>query len=445
MIQSSVRIPPSVYNLNQCFLGKGRFISSAITFRAIDKSTSPNAQDIHKSARLSVPLLKSPSYLGHFTSRVNRLYNEDKYSANVLTLPNNKTVFNFNIFDGHGGDQCSTFLQDNLSEAIEDANEISHPDEKNLRNELAKKYWKNIGGYWKRWYKHKDNNFETMEHNSKTITLSKINNVADDLHLRLPLSFLETDYRFFDKDDNKSGSTCTSAFIETIYSDPNNAASLPESYYFNRNTISKLTVAQVGDTKAILVDKSGEAHALTQSHHPSNPIEAKRLRKYAANFFMTDSFGEERFISLANTRAFGDIDYKQVGVTAEPDVIQLVIGDQNTIHNKLTQDEILNHTIGALGGDESFLVLCSDGVTNILTDQEIADVIMVNYNMKGHPKASPQLCAEEVIKFVEYVGGDDNATCLVIRLNGWGNWPVLDRTGELRQERMSDVSPRGPR
>lgn len=89
--------------------------------------------------------------------------------------------------------------------------------------------------------------------------------------------------------------------------------------------------------------------------------------------------------------------------------------------------------------------MCSDGVTNVLTDQEIADIVMTNVNLRGQTFATPQWCAQEIIKFVEYVGGDDNATCMVIRLNGWGNWPTIDRTGELRQARLDDYNPRGGR
>lgn len=370
------------------------------------------------------------------------MYNEDKYSANVISLPEDKVIFNFNIFDGHGGDQCSIFLLNNLSQEIEAGGPLADPENSNERDELVKRYLKNIGGYWRRWFKHKEDNFNKMLDSSTELRLKNIKIKPDDLKLRLPLAFLKTDYDFFNQDDNSSGSTCTSAFIETIYLTPGEFSPFFEQYYFNRKTISKLTIAHVGDTKAILVDKNGEAHALTQPHHPSNPIESARLRKYLANFFVTDSFGEERFIALANTRAFGDVNYKHMGVTAEPDITQLIIGDKDTIREKLTRDEIKNVTIGGLGGDESFLVLCSDGVHNELTDQEIADIVMSHFNLVGHPRATPQLCAEEIVKFVEYIGGDDNATCLVIRLNGWGMWPIIDRTGELRQERMNAYSPR---
>lgn len=413
-----------------------RQLSQTVTFTPLDRAFKTKVPS--KVGKLKVPLLKSPTHLGHYSSRVNRIYNEDKYDANVLDIKG-KPVFNFSIFDGHGGDQCSIYLQHHLAQLIENADELINDD--GLRDQLVEKYWKNVGGYWRRWYKHRKDNFVKMVNSGSEIHLNKIS-LADDFTIRLPLSFLNCDYQFFEKNE-KAGSTCTSVLIDTVYSDTTTFKPVFEDYYFNRKTISKLTIGHVGDTRAILVDKHGEAHVLTQNHHPSNPIEASRLRKYAANFFMTDSFGEERFISLANTRAFGDIDFKHMGVTAEPDITQFIIGDQEMIRTQMSQQEIQDYTIGGLGGDEGFLVLCSDGVTNELTDQEVADIVMHTFNMKGHKRASPQVCAEEVVKFVEYIGGDDNATCLVIRLNGWGNWPIKDRTGELRQQRMEDSFRKG--
>ncbi|PSK76630.1 hypothetical protein CJJ07_003521 [Candidozyma auris] len=423
-----------------------RCFSTSVTFTSVDRSSFPvrSFKDLKPNAKckLRVPLLKSPSHLGHYTSRMNRRYNEDKYSACVLDI-NGRTIFNFNIFDGHGGDQCSKYLSHNLGPVVEESSLLCDANDDTVRHRLIKDYAKNIGGYWRRWYKQRQQNFEKMVNVSPQVRkLSSLGDVSDDLPLRLPLSFLQTDYDFFNQEDNKSGSTCTSLYMETLHSESEGEFQpVFESYYFNRGTINKLTVAHVGDTKAILVDKNGDAHPLTLPHHPSNPTESSRLRRYSANYFMTDSFGEERFISLANTRAFGDLNFKEVGVTAEPEVSQLIFGDHKTISKKLTAQEIKDHTIVGLGGDESFLVLCTDGITNEVTDQEVADIIMTNFNMRGQA-ATPQVCAEEVVKFVEYIGGDDNATCLVIRLSGWGNWPVIDRTGHLRQERLNAYSPR---
>ena len=150
--------------------------------------------------------------MGHSTSRVNRLYNEDKYSANLLQVKESQ-IFNFSIFDGHGGDQCSTYLVENLSLALEDLDQLVEND--NDRQELFKQYAKNVGGYWKRWYKHRDNTVANWE--KERIKLK--NFLSDDLATRVPLAFLNADYNFFSK-EQKSGSTCTSALIETIYSKP---------------------------------------------------------------------------------------------------------------------------------------------------------------------------------------------------------------------------------
>lgn len=395
-----------------------RHLSDSVTFTAIGE----------KNFRLRVPLLKSPSHLGHHSSRGNRRTNEDRYSAAVMDL--DSPVFAFGVYDGHGGLQCLTFLRDHLAKVIEEAGLLV--DDDTARQELIRNYAKNIGGYWKRWYKHRNENLKRMQESTPQVQKLANLSCADDLMSRLPLAFLQTDYRFFNEDDNALGSTCLAVFLHT----------LTGGNYFERNSVSKLTVAHVGDTRAILVDRNGFAHALTSPHHPLNPMEARRLRKYAANFFMTDSFGEERFVSLANTRAFGDLGFKQMGVTAEPDVSQYIIGDASAIKKLLSPEEVKSCTVGGQGGDESFLVLCTDGVSNEITDQEIADIVMANYNLRGLHKATPQFCAEEVVRFVDYVGGDDNSTCMVIRLGGWGLWPVVDRTGLLRQERLNAYTPR---
>lgn len=109
---------------------------------------------------------------------------------------------------------------------------------------------------------------------------------------------------------------------------------------------------------------------------------------------MSDSFGEERFGVLANTRAFGDSGQKRLGVTAEPEV---------------TRRELK-------GAEWAFLVLCSDGVSGVLSDQEIVDIVK--------EAKTPEEGARAVVEFAEEVvgranGGGDNSTCMVVRLGGW--------------------------
>lgn len=180
----------------------------------------------------------------------------------------------------------------------------------------------------------------------------------------------------------KGGSTCSIALISTPTPSP----------FWHPSSPSSLITAHVGDTRILLCNTAtGLAVPLTSNHHPSLPEEATRLRRFAAAF-VTDSFGEERISGLANTRAFGDMASKRVGVSAEPEIRRIEISP----------------------AEYSFLILCSDGVSGHLSDQEIVDIVK--------EAKTPEQAARDVVSFaVETSSNDgaDNATGLVVRLGGW--------------------------
>lgn len=178
----------------------------------------------------------------------------------------------------------------------------------------------------------------------------------------------------------KGGSTCSIAMVSTATPTP----------FWNPSTPSSLLIAHVGDTRIIICSTTtGSAIPLTTNHHPSSPVESNRLRRYAATF-VTDSFGEERISGLANTRSFGDMSSKRIGVSAEPEIKRVELGNS----------------------EYSFLVLVSDGVSGTLNDQEICDIIK--------EAKTPEQASRDVVNFATEVSIEgDNATCLVIRLGGW--------------------------
>lgn len=180
----------------------------------------------------------------------------------------------------------------------------------------------------------------------------------------------------------KGGSTCSIALISTPTASP----------FWHPSSPSSLITAHVGDTRILLCDTAtGQAVSLTSNHHPSLPEEATRLRRFAAAF-VTDSFGEERISGLANTRAFGDMASKRVGVSAEPEIRRVEL----------------------LPAEYSFLVLCSDGVSGHLSDQEIVDIVK--------EAKTPEQAARDIVSFAVETStndGADNATGLVVRLGGW--------------------------
>lgn len=446
-------LPNSTLSTSSTSLQKKLQPCAPIQRRGVSSFYSYEAHLGGKAVKARIPLLKSPAYIGHYTSRVNRPYNEDRYFAGVIKLPagswlrpisrrprsdeeaeaeddaelasgsdgqgelhqhqrsSTRSVFNFAVFDGHGGSQCSQFLHENLANYVEDCDLTSGPA-------IAEQYRKSVGGYWKRW----KNGFDHYMAKMRAI---------DDLQIRVPVAFLQADLDFLNI-GAKGGSTCTSVYMYTDdeYSAPVGRHQMltPGAFWEPGQTV-QLVVAHVGDTRCVICDRFGEAHPLTSNHHPSSPVEALRLQRYASSF-MTDSFGESRFGNFANTRAFGDIQAKALGITAEPDISEYEIG---TPSGKIP----LSKTIGGLGGDESFLVLLSDGVTDKMSDQEIVDIVMSTVNRGGSLRGTPQKAAEEVVKYAEALGGDDNATCMVIRLGGWNRWPTdVDRTAALREKRV---------
>ncbi|KAK3304022.1 phosphatase 2C-like domain-containing protein [Chaetomium strumarium] len=179
----------------------------------------------------------------------------------------------------------------------------------------------------------------------------------------------------------KGGSTASVALISTPTPSP----------FWHPSAHSTLVVAHVGDTRILLCETAtGLPVPLTSDHRPSSPTESRRLRKYITDSLVTDSFGEERFQGLANSRAFGDMLSKRIGVSAEPDITRVEIRP----------------------AEFAFLVLVSDGVSGTLSDREIVDVIK--------EASTPEEGARKVVEYATEVSGDgDNATCLVVRLGGW--------------------------
>ncbi|KAK3490248.1 phosphatase 2C-like domain-containing protein [Neurospora hispaniola] len=178
----------------------------------------------------------------------------------------------------------------------------------------------------------------------------------------------------------KGGSTASIALIATPTPAP----------FWHPAAHSTLLVAHVGDTRVLLCETAtGLPRPLTHDHHPSSPVETRRLMRYAESL-ITDSFGEERIGGLANSRSFGDMQSKRIGVSAEPEIIR----------------------VNMEPAEYSFLVLMSDGVSGTLSDQEVVDVIK--------EARTPEEGAKNVIEYATEVSADgDNATCLVVRLGGW--------------------------
>lgn len=437
------------------------------------------ARNRSAGARLKVALRRAPALLGHASSRVNRARNEDRYSMQVLDLPSlseelartrhmaarssttetRRRLLNVSIFDGHGGARVAETLAEHLHDAL-----VGPLPTRQMFFELLARYRDLVGGtYWQHVSANAESFYDRFIQNCNTkqelvlygsgsrMIFDKWGNVIDKTsllteqqRLRIYYTYLRFDLEqccgFANQDATltfeervrkfNAGSTASSVFLSAY--DESNLED--ESFLMSSQGLMKLVVTQVGDTNIIICDKNGIAHKLTRPHHLESVRESERLKFNDQGD--TDSFGEARFLNnYTNTRSFGDLIAKRDGLSSEPDIYSYLIGDTKALpHSEISKLQF--------GGDECFVCLVTDGVTDLLEDQEIADLITSTVNNNAAKKATPQYVAEEVVRFVEVIGSShaDNATCIVIRLPNWGNWPMLDRTGADREEKLMTMS-----
>jgi len=164
-----------------------------------------------------------------------------------------------------------------------------------------------------------------------------------------------------------------------------------------------LHVANVGDSRAVLVstikpDTGGTnepavvgqfvATRLSYDHSAEDPSEQQRIRE--AGGFIT----RNRVLGiLAVSRSFGDHGMKDF-VTADP---------------YISETDLLRC------GDAPLLILACDGVWDVFTDQEAADLLIAEYRVIGGPFAhAAQLLVQSAIER----GSADNVTSIVVFLHG---------------------------
>jgi protein phosphatase PTC6 len=222
----------------------------------------------------------------------------------------------------------------------------------------------------------------------------------------LTLAYLKADHRIHAETKNGAqhcGSTASVVLIQSL--------DKPAQPHFASQQLH-LTIAQVGDTRVLLCDTAlGEVWALTDRHHAESRVESDRLRRMGTDKLISDSFGETRWMgAIENTRGFGDFEWKSSGVTVEPEVTHRVIK----------------------GSEYAYLVFVTDGLTSLLSDQELVDL--------ARQAADPTRAAKTIVHFGEDLGAQDNCTCIVVPLAGWGKIGGEDTTETRREYRRSQAS-----
>ena len=164
---------------------------------------------------------------------------------------------------------------------------------------------------------------------------------------------------------NETGSTGT---ILLLYKDPTSPSN------------KSFLCANVGDSKAYLITKK-EMILLTKDHKCCDANEVKRIRDKGGIVFRERVFG-----TLMLTRSFGDKEMKKYGVLSTPDVY-----------------------IKNVEKDDLFIVIASDGVWDVVEENEILKMTQDGISSNDFSKKIVNLAKER--------DTHDNISCIVIKLN----------------------------
>jgi len=190
---------------------------------------------------------------------------------------------------------------------------------------------------------------------------------AKDLVEALKTAFQATEDAFIEKAGRESlrdGTTAVVALVDT----------------------SAVTVAHVGDSRAVMCRADGEVVTLTKDHKPELEEEQVRLKELGG--YVEEVQGCLRVMGqLGMTRAIGDRPLKPY-VSSEPDV-----------------------TVYPLEKGDQFIVLASDGVFDVFEDETVVRMV--------RSCASPQEAANLLTHSAFNAGVNDNATALVVALDGY--------------------------
>lgn len=121
------------------------------------------------------------------------------------------------------------------------------------------------------------------------------------------------------------------------------------------------------------------------------------------------TLGGESACASGADDSFGDFEWKSSGVTAEPEVTRRIID----------------------GTKNAYIVLVTDGITSLLSDQEIVDL--------ARNASDPSRAAKTIVHFGEDLGAQDNCTCVIVPLAGWGEVGGVDTTESRREYRRQQA------
>ncbi|OWZ12816.1 hypothetical protein PHMEG_00013958 [Phytophthora megakarya] len=264
----------------------------------------------------------------------------------------------FAVYDGHGGEEASSFLGDVLHHNIIETFFMKKTELKPLID-------------------------KSPEELQSMITK------------RLIDAFERTDEEFLNESERpQAGSTATTVFVAGKY----------------------MFVSNVGDSRTVM-SRGGKAERLSNDHKPSRSDEAQRIRDTGGFVIHGRIMGE-----LAVSRAFGDAPFKTFDLPEPPkeevdskprseyDSQELPVNPNDILKGPLVipTPEI---TVTELTEECEFVMLASDGLYDVLKDQEAVDFMRQKIAQLGDVQRAVEAIIEHAIF---HQRSTDNVTCVVV-------------------------------
>lgn len=194
-------------------------------------------------------------------------------------------------------------------------------------------------------------------------------------------------------------------------------------------TALRLVVSNLGDSRGILC-RAGQAVAVSEDHKPSRIDEKKRIERAgglvlqvrgtwrvaaSGNPNSNTKASRREYQGLAMTRTFGDTHFKKPVplCSAEPEIQIIPLTDKDL-----------------------FCVLATDGITDVLSNQEVVDLAIKHWE-------DPDEAAKKIVRTAYNKGSEDNLTVLVIQF-GWAD-KNAPRYAAARMPVRGGVDPDAPK
>jgi len=315
------------------------------------------------------------------------------------------------VYDGHNGAYCSAYLRNEMGQALEDLKDPHNEGElKAAFNQLDAKFLNPDGGYHSAAGSTAVVAIVDICHGREPVSARNLRERPQasvpggaprtELGAQDGRSTLSPAASGVDSPRKATGSGNNKGKDEIVKEKKSTGVELPAgsamagqdvtSHHRTHTQTYRITIANVGDSKAILVRKKDDFEELTVDHKPDSEDEMARIEKAGGVVLRKRVNGD-----LAVSRAFGDSRHK------------------GNVERELTEQVVIATpditTCSACEGD--ILVMACDGIFEQLSPEQVADFVREEVQRVGNDR--PDLVAARLIDYSLFRGSKDNMSVVI--------------------------------